>query len=426
MAFLPTTELKPHPKNIEIYGDEDVGGLVAKIRESNWIKPLTVTQNNTIISGHRRYQACKQLGISSVPVEIRRFNNEYEELEALLLENEFREKTKEQKVKEGRTWEVIEGEKAKQRMLEAAKKTNEDLLKRDDKRVKDNCPEPLNSITNIKELNGQTRDAVAKKVGFGSGRDYERAKKVVEAIEEIRRNGDFEKAEVLKTVLEKSTDGALKLVKENNIERFTPERIERIKTGEASINEIHKEIKIEERVEERRQEVLAPPPLPLEEYNVILADPPWRYDFSATENRQVENQYPTMEVEDICRIKVPAADDAVLFLWATAPKLREALQVVKAWGFEYKTNMVWIKDKIGMGYYARGQHELLLIATKGSPKVPLPESRPPSVITAPRTKHSEKPDVIYSVIESMYPANKYLELFARNERNGWGVWGNQV
>lgn len=424
MVFLPTTELKPHPKNIEIYGDEDVGGLVAKIRESNWIKPLTVTQNNIIISGHRRYQACKQLGISSVPVEIRRFNNEYEELEALLLENEFREKTKEQKVKEGRTWEVIEGEKAKRRMREASHP------KTDGEVASDNCRTQLDKKIegdDIKTKNdGRTVDAVAKKVGFGSGRDYERAKKVVEAIEEKRRNGDFEKAEVLKTVLEKSTDGALKLVKENNIERFTPERIERIKTGEASVNEIHKEAKIEERLEERRQEVLTPSPLPPEKYNIILADPPWRYDFSATENRQIENQYPTMEVEDICKIKVPAADDAVLFLWATAPKLREALQVVKAWGFEYKTNMVWIKDKIGMGYYARGQHELLLIATKGSPKVPLPESRPPSVITAPRTKHSVKPDVIYSVIESMYPANKYLELFARNERNGWGVWGNQV
>ena len=94
-------------------------------------------------------------------------------------------------------------------------------------------------------------------------------------------------------------------------------------------------------------------------YNIIYADPPWRYDFSKSNNRKIENQYPTMTVDEICNLPIPTSKNAVLYLWATAPKLLEALKVMKAWGFEYKTNAVWDKDAIGMGFWFRGQHELL-------------------------------------------------------------------
>jgi N6-adenosine-specific RNA methylase IME4 len=79
-------------------------------------------------------------------------------------------------------------------------------------------------------------------------------------------------------------------------------------------------------------------------YSVILADPPWRYDFAAAKNRTVEQHYPTMTLETIKAMKIPAEDNAVLYLWATAPKLLEALEVLKAWGFSYKTQMVWDKE----------------------------------------------------------------------------------
>ena len=162
-------------------------------------------------------------------------------------------------------------------------------------------------------------------------------------------------------------------------------------------------------------------------YPVIFADPPWRYDYAETDNRAIENQYPTMPIEDICALPVAsiATDDCVLFLWATSPKLIEALDVVKAWGFTYKTCMVWAKDKIGMGYYARQQHELLLIATRGAPPTPAPADRPSSVIAATRGEHSAKPDEFYAVIERMYPALPKIELFCRSPRDGWSAWGNQ-
>ncbi len=138
-----------------------------------------------------------------------------------------------------------------------------------------------------------------------------------------------------------------------------------------------------------------------------------------------------MTTEEICELKnrIPANNDAVLFLWSTNPKIKEALSVIDAWGFEYRTNMAWVKDKIGMGYYCREQHELLLIARKGNIPVPDTNNRPPSIFQAPRLEHSRKPNTVYETIEKMYPrpantqGHYYIELFARYPRKGWASWG---
>ncbi len=164
-------------------------------------------------------------------------------------------------------------------------------------------------------------------------------------------------------------------------------------------------------------------------YPVIYADPPWRYEHVETESRAIENQYPTMDLDAICALKIAdlATPDAVLFLWATSPKLHEAMRVLDAWGFTYRTSMVWVKDKQGMGYYARQRHELLLVATRGSPPTPAPADRPDSVIEAPRSEHSVKPALFAEAIERMYPALPKIELFVRGAaRDGWGTWGNEA
>lgn len=160
-------------------------------------------------------------------------------------------------------------------------------------------------------------------------------------------------------------------------------------------------------------------------YSLIYCDPPWRYEHVKTESRAIENQYPTMSLEEIKAMTVPAADDCVVFMWATSPKLAESFEVLEAWGFTYRTCAVWVKDKIGMGYYFRQRHELLLIATKGTPGTPEPSDRVDSVISAPRERHSAKPESVYGLIESMYPNHSRIELFARNTRPGWASWGNQ-
>jgi N6-adenosine-specific RNA methylase IME4 len=166
--------------------------------------------------------------------------------------------------------------------------------------------------------------------------------------------------------------------------------------------------------------------LPKGEFNVIYADPPWRYEFTESVDREIENQYPTLDLEEIKSIKIPSAKDSILFLWSPAPKLEEAIQVVNSWGFNYRTCAVWMKEQIGMGHYFRLQHELLLIAIKGSPGTPTEKDRIPSIIKSPRTKHSEKPKIFYDIIERMYPDSNRLELFAREKRKDWTSWGNEI
>lgn len=161
-------------------------------------------------------------------------------------------------------------------------------------------------------------------------------------------------------------------------------------------------------------------------YQVIYSDPPWRYDFSKSDSRKIENQYPTMSVEDICSIKVPSDINAVLYLWATAPKLQEAFMVMKAWAFDYKSHAIWDKEKIGMGYWFRGQHELLMVGVKGKFSPPPSSLRISSVIRENRGIHSRKPDKIREYISKWYPNLNKLEMFARRKTPGWDVFGNEV
>lgn len=189
----------------------------------------------------------------------------------------------------------------------------------------------------------------------------------------------------------------------------------------------------QETADHRARKTLSETPLPKGKHHVIYADPPWRYDFSQSDSletprvRKNENLYPTMDLEMICGMEAEklAAADCVLFLWATSPKLEEAFRVMESWGFEYKTCMVWKKDKAGPGYYARQQHEILLIGTIGLPPQSDPSIRPASVIEAPRTEHSKKPEVFYEIIEELYPDTKKVELFCRNPRDGWAAWGGE-
>lgn len=164
-------------------------------------------------------------------------------------------------------------------------------------------------------------------------------------------------------------------------------------------------------------------------YPVIYADPPWRYENPpiGASSRSIENHYPTMTLEDICALPVGdlCTDDAILYLWATAPKLAECLKVLEAWGFEYRTNLCWDKEVIGMGYHARNQHELLLIAKRGSLPPPQAGTQPSSIHREKRGEHSAKPSFYYEMIESAYPQLPKIELFCRSPRDGWEVWGNQ-
>ena len=133
-----------------------------------------------------------------------------------------------------------------------------------------------------------------------------------------------------------------------------------------------------------------------------------------------------MSLEELAAIELPTAEEALLLLWAVNMLLPQALRLIEAWGFHYKTNLVWVKPSIGQGYWARNRHELLLLATRGRFPLAEPDCRPDSVIEAPRGRHSEKPAGVYESIERAWPEASKLELFARQARPGWAAWGNQL
>lgn len=189
----------------------------------------------------------------------------------------------------------------------------------------------------------------------------------------------------------------------------------------------------------------APPPLPADgRYRVILADPPWRFETWSHrgQGRGASQHYPTMATEDICALKVrsAAARDCVLFLWGTWPHLPDALRVIDAWGFDYRScGFLWVKQRahaatlwadledlfLGLGYGSRGNTEFCLRAARGHPKRRDGAQDVPQLILSPRREHSRKPDEQYARIERLYDG-PYLELFARSIRPGWDGWGNQV
>jgi N6-adenosine-specific RNA methylase IME4 len=167
-------------------------------------------------------------------------------------------------------------------------------------------------------------------------------------------------------------------------------------------------------------------------YRVIYADPPWRYTdhtlrFGRTRmagSSSARSQYNVMTLEDIKALDIPADDNSYLFLWTTNPILKQAFEVVEAWGFDYKTTLTWVKPSIRLGYYFRGRTEHLLFGTRGKPGR-LKSRSLGNVIEAPVTRHSEKPEAFYDLIEAACDG-PYLEMFARRRRHGWDVWGDQA
>ncbi|MFL0194849.1 ParB N-terminal domain-containing protein [Clostridium sp. WILCCON 0269] len=197
--------LKPHPRNREIYGEEDIKELANKINESKFIKSLVISQDNVIVSGHRRYAACLLLNIKEIPYERVNFQNPDEELERLLLENEAREKTTYQKGQEAILWEELEKKKADQRRISTQ---NNDKAQA----VREKVPT---------QEEGRVRDIVAHKVGIGSGKTYEKAKSVIKEIDKLKREGEKNNAEFLTEVLNTSVTGAKNIMKSDSLNKIS-------------------------------------------------------------------------------------------------------------------------------------------------------------------------------------------------------------
>jgi N6-adenosine-specific RNA methylase IME4 len=172
-------------------------------------------------------------------------------------------------------------------------------------------------------------------------------------------------------------------------------------------------------------------------FALIYADPPWSFETYSEKGKDMtspDNHYPTMSYEAIAGIRIDgytipqiAAKDAVRFMWCTSANLEHAIATLTAWGFEYKTNLTWDKQRTGTGYWVLNQHQHLLLGTRGSP--PMPMKKFPSLFRSARGKHSEKLAAVREIIEIMFPfynQDSRIELFARGEVPGWSVHGNEA
>jgi N6-adenosine-specific RNA methylase IME4 len=195
--------------------------------------------------------------------------------------------------------------------------------------------------------------------------------------------------------------------------------------GEKKLDRAVREMRRDESAAKLRAEPTPPPRGP---FRVIVIDPPWRYEKNtrAVEDRRGEVDYPDMGHDEIASLPVPDMADAtgsILWLWTTNAHLPDAFNLVRRWGFEHKTVLTWVKDRIGMGDWLRGQTEHAILAVKGAPTVLL--SGQSTRLDAPLREHSRKPDEFYALVESLCPGSK-CELFARQPRPGWVSWGADV
>ena len=177
------------------------------------------------------------------------------------------------------------------------------------------------------------------------------------------------------------------------------------------------------------------PPLPVGLFSVIVLDPPWPYGtvYNA-DTRRVASPYPEMGLDELGALRIPSADNCILWLWATNAFMHDAYHLLEAWEFESKTILTWFKGeldektqdytvKTGIGFWLRGQTEHCILAVKGKPQIT--HKAQGTALFAKATTHSTKPDEFYELIESLCPGEK-LEMFARKPRKGWMVWGLDV
>ena len=228
------------------------------------------------------------------------------------------------------------------------------------------------------------------------------------------------------------------------IASYSPEEqtqwLARVVAGDDGVPWSRATLRTELRLERRRAQYAAGA-LPEGMFRVIYADPPWAYDDAgvivpetATPGHEdawgrAERHYPTITIEDLCAMPVRdhVTDDAVLFLWVTSPMLSACWPVIEAWGFTYKTSMVWDKQAPNWGHYVSVCHEHLLICTRGSCTPDTPTPMPRSIVSERRSAtHSEKPESFRRTIERLYPLGARLELFGRHEVEGWTVYGNEL
>jgi N6-adenosine-specific RNA methylase IME4 len=342
----------------------DLDGLARNISEIGLLHPIVVKADGALIAGERRLHACKALGWKTIPINVVNIDAI---VRGELAENQYRKNfTPSEMVAIAATVEKRERDLAKQRMT-------------------------LGKIS-IGSDRGAVRDKIAAPLGV-SGKTLEKARAVVEAAK-----AEPEKYRHLVADMDKA----------------------------GRVNSSYKRLIVLQQEESIRAE---PPPLPGRgPYRCIVADPPWPYEIGRPDpSGRATYPYPQISIEKICALDVASisAPDSILWLWTTNFHLRSAFDVLAAWGFEHRSMLTWAKDKLGNGYWLRGQTEHAIFAIKGKPVVTLTNQS--TLLNAPTRGHSVKPREFYDLVESLCPAPRYCDLFSRYRHNDkWDCHGDEA
>lgn len=347
----------------------DIDGLAASIAEIGLLHPVVIRPDGRLIAGERRLKAAEKLGWPTIPVR---------EIDiASVMRGELAENADRKPFlpsEQVAIMEAIEEEEA------AAAQARQEATRfgNDDGGAKLAPP-------------GKARDKVATRIGAGRT-SLAKAKEIVEAA------------------------------------RAEPEKFGKLvddmdRTGR--VDGPFKRLNVARKADAIRQEA---PPLPGNgPYRVIVADPPWPYEIRQEDpSHRAAFPYPTMSIAEICALDVGgiAHADCILWLWTTNHHMRQAFDVVEAWGFQQKTILTWAKNRIGYGDWLRGQTEHCLMCVRGKPIVEVGAIS--TLLPAPVGRHSEKPDTFYELVEQICPAPRYAELFQRRARPNWDGHGDEA
>ena len=364
--------------------------LAASIRRIGLLHPITVTSDHRLVAGAHRLEACRQVGMREIDccfMDGDSLHIELAEIDENLIRNELDAiSIGELAIRRDEIFEILG--------LRALSGNN---------RFSKNRGETVSPL--------KTTESIAKEIGIGERtlqQNKQLARDLIPEAKEVVRKADVPKKDALK------------------LARMEPEEqkalAEKIASGAAkSVVDARRLV--------ARDNTHEPQPLVTgAKYRVVYADPPWQYGNKLTDNYgAAENHYPMMSIDELCAMPLAEMieENAVLFLWTTSPLLEECFEVIRAWGFKYKTSFVWDKVKHNMGHYNSVRHELLLICTKGSCTPDVPKLFDSVVSVERSSKHSEKPEIFREMIDTLYTHGRKVELFARKPAEGWDIWGNQ-
>jgi N6-adenosine-specific RNA methylase IME4/ParB-like chromosome segregation protein Spo0J len=358
------TELKPYEFNkafFESLPKHEYGALKADIEKRGLTNDLQITKSKVILCGHQRHKIALDLALSHVPCKV----VDIDEADELAV--------KEYVIKDN-------------------------LLRRHLK------PEQR-AVLEYELYKGK----VGKPGGDRRSEEFK---------EQKGHNAPLETKDVYEAVAKDAGSDRKTIVRHIQYAKAREAEPERFKGKKVA--QVLRELKKEKQTEEIKQLK------PVEgKFHVIVVDPPWPFQGEyEPEGRRATGDYPTMSLEEIRNLKIPAEDDCILWLWGVDCYLKETLDIIEAWGFERKATLIWAKDKMGLGKWLRNKHEYCFLAVKGKP-IFNGESTT-TILEAPRGKHSEKPQEFYDLVGKTCQYNTKLDYFARRTRGGWTTYGDEV